>query len=60
MKPSGYEACYNAIMAAKLPHPIKYQPFTVYFDSNQLEIIRDTFGVDLYRECLRDAENALK
>lgn len=54
----GYTACYNAIMGAKLPQSVKYQPFTVCFDREKLDEIRDYYGADLYRECLQDAEKA--
>lgn len=55
MKPAGYENCYNAIMTAKLKRPHVYPSFTEFFDVSALDGIRDTYGVDLYRECLKDA-----
>lgn len=55
MKTAGYAACYNAIMDAKLPQPVKYQPFTVYFDCEKLDAIRDYYGTELYKECLHEA-----
>lgn len=58
MKTAEYAACYNAIMDAKLPQPVKYQPFTVYFDRDKLDEIRAHYGAELYKECLKDAEKA--
>lgn len=55
MKPAGYEDCYNAIMAAKLDRPHVYPSFNEYFDTFALRRIRDKYGVDLYRVCLKDA-----
>lgn len=55
MKTAGYVACYAAIMAAKLSEPVKYQPFTVYFNRDELDKIRDHYGAELYKECLEDA-----
>ena len=55
MKPAGYENCYNAIMAAKLDRPHVYPSFTEYFDGSALNDIRSTYGVELYRLCLKDA-----
>lgn len=60
MKPAGYEACYAEIMAARLPAPKVYQPFTQYFDTDALMCIRDHFGVDLYLLCLEDATATLE
>lgn len=58
MKPAGYENCYNAIMAAKLKQPHVYPSFTEFFDVDALDGIRDKYGVNLYRECLKDATAA--
>lgn len=58
MKPAGYENCYNAIMAAKLKRPHVYPSFTEFFDVAALDGIRSTYGVDLYRVCLKDATAA--
>ena len=55
MKPAGYENCYNAIMAAKLDRPHVYPSFTEYFDAAALDDIRNAYGVDLYRVCLKGA-----
>ena len=59
MKTSGYVACYEAIMAAMLDEPRVYEAFTQHFDTAKLENVRDTFGVDLYSECMRDAQKAV-
>ena len=59
MKTAGYVACYEAIEAALLETPKVYQAFTQYFDTDKLSEIRDTFGVDLYSECMRDAQKAV-
>lgn len=50
MKTAGYWSCRNEIIAAHLPTPHKYEPFTEFFDVDQLDAIRDKYGVDLYRE----------
>ena len=55
MKPAGYENCYRAIMAARLDRPHVCPSFTEYFDGSALDNIRDTYGVELYRVCLKDA-----
>lgn len=54
MKTAGYWACRNAIIAAHLAAPHRYEPFTELFDVDQLDAIRDKYGVDLYRECFAD------
>ena len=51
MKTAGYWPCRNEIIAARLSTPHKYEPFTELFDVDQLDAIRDKYGVDLYREC---------
>ena len=58
-KTAGYIACYKAIEAALLEAPEVYQAFTQYFDTDKLSEIRDTFGFDLYSECMHDAQKAL-
>lgn len=55
MKTAVYWSCRNEINAAHLPTPHKYEPFTEFFDMDQLDAIRDKYGVDLYRECYADA-----
>lgn len=55
MKTAGYWSCRNEIIAAHLSTPHKYEPFTELFDMDQLDAIRDKYGVDLYRECYADA-----
>jgi hypothetical protein len=55
MKTAGYWPCRNEIIAAHLSTPHKYEPFTELFDVDQLDAIRDKYGVDLYRECYADA-----
>lgn len=55
MKTAGYWSCRNEIIAAHLSTPHKYEPFTELFDVDQLDAIRDKYGVDLYRECYADA-----
>jgi hypothetical protein len=54
MKTAGYWECRNEIIAARLPTPHKYEPFTELFDVDKLDAIRDKYGVDLYRECYTD------
>lgn len=54
MKTAGYWECRNEIIAARLPTPHKYEPFTELFDVDKLDAIRDKYGVDLYRKCLAD------
>lgn len=54
MKTAGYWECRNEIIAARLPAPHKYEPFTELFDVDKLDAIRDKYGVDLYRECYAD------
>lgn len=51
MKQAGYWPCYNAVVDALLENPHWYQPFAEYFDIDKLDQVRDTYGVDLYREC---------
>jgi hypothetical protein len=60
MKPAGYENCYQAIMAAKLPQPKQYEPFTQHFDTNKLEEIKSTYGADLYAVCLNEVTAAIE
>ena len=60
MKDSGYFACKNEIMAARLSTPHKYEAFTEFFDVDRLDAIRDEYGADLYRECYADALEAVK
>lgn len=55
MKTAGYWSCRNEIINAHLSTPHKYEPFTELFDVRALDIIRDKYGVDLYRECYADA-----
>lgn len=55
MKAAGYWPCRNEIIAAHLSTPHKYEPFTELFDVDQLDAVRDKYGVDLYRECYADA-----
>lgn len=55
MKTAGYWPCRNEIINAHLSTPHKYEPFTELFDVDQLDAIRDKYGVDLYRECYADA-----
>lgn len=55
MKTAGYWACRNAIIAAHLAAPHRYEPFTELFNVDQLDAIRDKYGVDLYRECCAEA-----
>lgn len=54
MKTAGYWPCRSEIIAAHLSTPHKYEPFTELFDGDQLDAIRDKYGVDLYRECYAD------
>ena len=54
MKTAGYRECRNEIIAARLPTPHKYEPFTALFNVDKLDAIRDKYGVDLYRKCLAD------
>lgn len=54
MKQPGYWPCRSEILAAHLDDPHKYEPFTEFFDVDQLARIRDEYGVDLYRECYAD------
>lgn len=55
MKPAGYWPCRNEIISARLSTPHKYEPFTEFFDVEQLDNIRDKYGVDIYRICYADA-----
>lgn len=55
MKTAGYWECRNEIIAARLPTPHKYEPFTELFNVDKLDAIRDKYGIDLYRECYADA-----
>ncbi len=48
MKTAGYWECRNEIIAARLPTPHKYEPFTELFNVDKLDAIRDKYGVDLY------------
>ena len=54
------DACYKAIMSARLETPIVYEPFTQYFDTEKLENVRDKYGYDLYISCLRDATEVIE
>lgn len=54
------DACYSAIMHARLEKPIVYQAFTQYFSTEKLEKVRDTFGYELYRRCLQDAVEVIE
>lgn len=54
MKTAGYWECRNEIIAARLPTPHKYEPFTELFDVDKLDAIRDKYGVDLYCKCYAD------
>ena len=58
MKTTGYWSCRNEIISAHLSTPHKYEPFTELFDVDQLDAIRDKYGVDLYRECYADANSS--
>lgn len=60
MNDSGYDSCYNAIMSAKLDKPVFCPLFTVWFDGNALIEIRDLYGIDLYKKCLKDAEKYME
>lgn len=55
MKIAGYDACYAAIMDAKLENPIRYESFTTLFDTEKLDEAKNTFGTYLYDMCLKDA-----
>lgn len=55
MKSAGYWPCRNEIINARLSAPHKYEPFTELFNAEQLDSIRDKYGVDLYLECYTDA-----
>ena len=55
MKQPGYWPCRNEIITAHLDDPHKYEPFAEFFNVDQLDLIRDKYGVDLYRECYADA-----
>ena len=55
MKTAGYWACRSELIAAHLAAPHRYEPFTELFDVDQLDAIRDKYGVDLYRECCAEA-----
>lgn len=60
LKTCGYDSCYKAIMSAKLDKPIYCPGFTIWFDGELLTEIRDLYGVDLYKECLKDAEKFME
>nr|DAI51400.1 MAG TPA: hypothetical protein [Caudoviricetes sp.] len=60
MKTSGYWPCRNEIIAAQLPTPHQYEPFTEFFDVEQLDAIREKYGADLYRQCYVDALREVK
>ena len=47
----GCVPCCLAIEKAVLDEPVVFGSFTVYFDREILENVRDKFGVDLYKEC---------
>ena len=53
MKTSGFYNCLSEIMDAKLPKPIVYPSFTVYFDSNRLDEIKSKYGAELFKECYK-------
>lgn len=54
-RPEGYEACFEALLAARFDNPTRFGPFTVYFDAMKLEAVRDKYGKDLYDLCRSDA-----
>jgi len=45
MKSTGYYECFERIEKARTATPV---------NTNELENIRDFYGYDLYKECLRD------
>lgn len=45
MKTSGYYECYKRVEKARTATPV---------NTKELEDIRDLYGYDLYRECLRE------
>lgn len=45
IKRAGYDECYKRVEAARTATPV---------NTKELNNIRDTFGADLYRECLND------
>lgn len=45
MKRSGYYECFERVEKARTATPV---------NTNDLEIICDLYGYDLYKECLRD------
>ena len=57
---SGFYDCMNEIEMARLPAPIVYEPFTVYFDSKALEQVRDKYGESFYRECMESIDYGAK
>lgn len=56
IKTSGYEACREAVEKCRLKTPVVFAPFTIYFDGEMLDRVRDYFGCDLYREVMDDIE----
>lgn len=45
MKRNGYYECFERVEKARTATPV---------NTNELEIIRDFYGYDLYKECLQD------
>lgn len=59
MRTEEFNNCYNAIYGALLDTPIRYESSTQYFSVSKLEDIRDTFGIDLYLDCLETVKRDL-
>ena len=56
MKPYGYWDCCNDILDCRLPEPWRYQAFTSYFETAELENVRDDYGRHLYNLCFGDVQ----
>lgn len=55
-KPYGYDECYKTIREAILEKPIQYEPFTAFFNIEQLDSIKAKYGKVLFDECMSDVE----
>lgn len=56
MKLTAYTSCFEAIKNAILENPIVCEPFTIYFDNEELERIKTEYGYDLYIGCLDEVK----
>lgn len=60
MKPQGYEKCRLEIENAILKEPVEYPNFTVYFDRDKLDNIKNKFGKYVFDIAYEDASKELE